>query len=102
MANSSYTVEAVLKARDSGFSSAFKAAERSVSGLSSMASKVGSTFKSVLGANLISSALTSGIGSITSGIGSMVGELNGAQKAWKTFEGNLLFIFFGCLGRIII
>lgn len=89
MANSSYTVEAVLKARDSGFSSAFRAAERSVSGLSSMASKVGSTFKSVLGANLISSALTSGIGSITSGIGSMVGELNGAQKAWKTFEGNL-------------
>ena len=89
MANSSYTVEAVLKARDSGFSSAFKAAERSVSGLSNMASKVGSTFKSVLGANLISSALTSGIGSITSGIGSMVGELNSAQKAWKTFEGNL-------------
>lgn len=89
MANSSYTVEAVLKARDSGFSSAFKAAERSVSGLSNMASKVSSTFKSVLGANLISSALTSGIGSITSGIGSMVGELNGAQKAWKTFEGNL-------------
>ena len=89
MANSSYTVEAVLRARDSGFSSAFRAAERSVSGLSNMASKVGSTFKSVLGANLISSALTSGIGSITSGIGSMVGELNGAQKAWKTFEGNL-------------
>jgi tape measure domain-containing protein len=89
MANSSYTVEAVLRARDSGFSNAFKAAERSVSGLSNMASKVGSTFKSVLGANLISSALTSGIGSITSGIGSMVGELNGAQKAWKTFEGNL-------------
>lgn len=89
MANSSYTVEAVLRARDSGFSSAFRAAERSVSGLSSMASKVGSTFKSVLGANLISSALTSGIGSVTSGIGSMVGELNGAQKAWKTFEGNL-------------
>lgn len=89
MANSSYTVEAVLRARDSGFSNAMRAAERSVSGLSNMASKVGSTFKSVLGANLISSALTSGIGSITSGIGSMVGELNGAQKAWKTFEGNL-------------
>lgn len=89
MANSSYTVEAVLKARDSGFSNAMRAAERSVAGLSNMASKVGSTFKSVLGANLISSALTSGIGSITSGIGSMVGELNGAQKAWKTFEGNL-------------
>jgi len=44
MANSSYTVEAVLKARDSGFSSAFKAAERSVSGLSDMAKKGGPSF----------------------------------------------------------
>lgn len=86
---SSYTVEAILKARDSGFSSAFKNAEKSVSGLTSMAGKVGSVFKSVLGANLISSALTSGIGALTSGVSSMVGELNSSQKAWKTFEGNL-------------
>ena len=61
MANSSYTVEAVLRARDSGFSNAMKAAERSVSGLSSMAEKTGSVFKSVLGANIVSSALISGV-----------------------------------------
>ena len=58
-------------------------------GLESAGSKVGSVFKSVLGANLIGSALTSGIGTITSGIREMASELNSSQKAWKTFEGNL-------------
>ena len=89
MSNSSYTVEAVLKANDSGFSNAFKNAQKSVSGLSSMAAKTGSMFKSVLGANLVSSALTSGISTISGGIRSMGTELNSSQKAWKTFEGNL-------------
>lgn len=58
-------------------------------GLESAGQKVGSVFKSVLGANLISSALTAGIGTITSGIREMASELNSSQKAWKTFEGNL-------------
>ena len=89
MSNNSYTVEAVLKANDSGFSSTFKNAQKSVSGLSEMASKTGSMFKSVLGANIVSSALTTGISAISSGIRSMGTELNSSQKAWKTFEGNL-------------
>lgn len=58
-------------------------------GLESTGQKVGSVFKSVLGANLIGSALTTGIGTITSGIREMASELNSSQKAWKTFEGNL-------------
>ncbi|MFA9493191.1 tape measure protein [Streptococcus sp. E17BB] len=58
-------------------------------GLKETGSKVGSVFKSVLGANLISSALTQGISTVTGGIREMAGELNSSQKAWKTFEGNL-------------
>lgn len=58
-------------------------------GLENAGSKVGSVFKSVLGANLISGAISTGIGSITGGIREMAGELNSSQKAWKTFEGNL-------------
>lgn len=58
-------------------------------GLSESGAKLGSVFKSVLGANLVSSAITSGISMVGSGIREMVGELNGSQKAWKTFEGNL-------------
>lgn len=57
--------------------------------LESTGQKVGSVFKSVLGANLIGSALSSGVGAITSGIRDMASELNSSQKAWKTFEGNL-------------
>ncbi|VTS32598.1 phage protein [Streptococcus porcinus] len=52
-------------------------------------SKVGSVFKSVLGANIVSSALTAGISTVNNGIRDMVSELNGSAKAWKTFEGNL-------------
>lgn len=58
-------------------------------GLENAGSKVGSVFKSVLGANLISSALTTGIGTVTSGVREMASELNSSQKAWKIFEGNL-------------
>lgn len=58
-------------------------------GLSDTGQKVGSVFKSVLGANIIGSALTNGISAVGSGLRSMVGELNSSAKAWQTFEGNL-------------
>lgn len=58
-------------------------------GLESTGQKVGSLFKSVLGANLIGSALSSGVSAVTGGIREMASELNSSQKAWKTFEGNL-------------
>lgn len=58
-------------------------------GLENTGSRVGSVFKSVLGANLIGSALTNGISALTSGLSSMVGEINSSAKSWKTFEGNL-------------
>lgn len=48
-------------------------------GLENAGSKVGSVFKSVLGANLISSALTTGIGTITSGVREMASEIGRAH-----------------------
>ena len=58
-------------------------------GLAESGERAGSVFKSILGANVISSALFSGIGTLNSGIREMMSELNSSQKAWKTFEGNL-------------
>ena len=58
-------------------------------GLGNAGSKVGSIFKQVLGANLVSSAISTTIGSITSGVHELYGELNGSNKAWQTFEGNM-------------
>lgn len=57
--------------------------------LENAGSKVGSIFKQVLGANLVSSAISTTIGSITSGVRELYGELNGSNKAWQTFEGNM-------------
>ena len=57
--------------------------------LGNAGSKVGSIFKQVLGANLVSSAISTTIGSITSGVRELYGELNGSNKAWQTFEGNM-------------
>ena len=58
-------------------------------GLAESGERAGSVFKSILGANVISSALFSGIGALNGGIREMMSELNSSQKAWKTFEGNL-------------
>ncbi|SCA90016.1 Phage tail length tape-measure protein [Streptococcus macedonicus] len=91
MSNSSYTVEAILKANDSGFSNAFKNAQKSVSGLSSMAAKTGSMFKSVLGANLVSSALTSGISVVTGNIQSLSREAMSASDGLQKFESTMSF-----------
>lgn len=60
-----------------------------LNGLGNTGNKIGSVFKSVLGANLISSAITTTIGSITSSVRELYGELNGSNKAWQTFEGNM-------------
>lgn len=88
MSNNSYTVEAVLKANDSGFSNAFKNAQKSVSGLSSMAAKTGSMFKSVLGANLVSSAVISGVNALTGAIkGAFSSTIDEGAKLQQSIGG---------------
>lgn len=66
-----------------------KKAQGDINNLKSSLGNLGSTFKSVLGANIIGSALVGGIKAIGGGLVSMYSELNSSQKAWKTFEGNL-------------
>ncbi|MGT2834014.1 tape measure protein [Streptococcus hyointestinalis] len=87
MADGSVTIKVDLDGSDA--QSGVSKLKNSLNGLEGAGSKVGSVFKSVLGANLISSALTTGISTITNGVRDMMGELNSSQKAWKTFEGNL-------------
>ncbi|HFI0088274.1 TPA: tape measure protein [Streptococcus suis] len=58
-------------------------------GLSDTGSKVGSVFKSVLGANLVSSAITNGLSLVSNGISGIVANLNESVGAWASFEGNM-------------
>lgn len=97
-----YSVEAVLTAVDKGMSSTLNGLQKAINGLQKTSSafdtisnKSGSMFKSMLGANLVSSAVTSAFGSIKNSLGEMVGELNSSKKAWDTFDGNLSKLGWG-------
>ena len=87
MADGTVTIKALFDGKDA--ESGAKRIKGSLEGLKGSAGKVGSVFKSVLGANLIGGAIMGGISAIGSGMKSMVGELNDSTKAWKTFEGNM-------------
>ena len=97
-----YSVEAVLTAVDNGMSSTLNGLQKAINGLQKTSSafdnisnKSSSMFKSMLGANLVSSAITSAFGSIKNTMGEMVGELNSSKKAWDTFDGNLSKLGWG-------
>lgn len=87
MADGKVTIKAIFDGKQAeGEVSKLKSV---LNGLGNTGNKIGSVFKSVLGANLVSSAITTTIGSITSGVHELYGELNGSNKAWQTFEGNM-------------
>lgn len=87
MADGKVTIKAIFDGKQAeGEVSKLKSV---LNGLGNTGNKIGSVFKSVLGANLVSSAITTTIGSITSGVHELYGELNGSNKAGQTFEGNM-------------
>lgn len=83
----SYSVKAILSAKDNGFTSTIKNAFRATE---SLASKIKGGF---------AFGVLSGIGqqafsALTSGARDLVGEIDASNAAWKTFEGNM-----GMLGK---
>ena len=87
MADGKVTIKAIFDGKQAeGEVSKLKSV---LNGLGNTGNKIGSVFKSVLGANLVSSAITTTIGSITSGVHELYGKLNGSNKAGQTFEGNM-------------
>lgn len=63
--------------------------KQNLKNLKSAGEKVGSTFKSVLGANLVSNAIIGTVRNITNSVKDLASEVNNSAKAWKTFEGNM-------------
>ena len=83
MADKTFNVRAILSAQDNGLSSALKNAQKQAESLGKSSKGLGSMFKSVLGANLVSAGITKGIGAITSGIGGMMTE---PKRLCKTMQ----------------
>ena len=86
-----YDVTAVLKANISQFSAGMKAAKNQIDGLKGSSDKslgglenrlksTGSMFKSMLGANVIGSGITKGIGLITDNLGSAIDRFDTLKK----------------------
>lgn len=81
----SFSVKAILSARDRGFTSAFKSAMGTVSNLKS-------TLTSGIGFGIMAGIGQKAFGAVTSSIGGMVSELNSSSAAWKTFNGNMSMV----------
>ena len=78
----SFSVKAILSAKDSGFSSTLKSASSTISSL-------GSQIKSGLGFGILTGIGQQAFTTLKNSASELIGEINDSSKAWKTFEGNM-------------
>lgn len=78
----SYSVEAILTARDAGFEAGMKAAQKSTLSL-------GKILKSGIGFGAMMAIGNKAVSVVTSGLSEITSGLNESSAAWKTFEGNM-------------
>lgn len=69
--------------------SGFKALGSTINDLDGKMQKSSGLMKSMLGANLISSGITTSIGAIKNGIVGLGSDLSEASATWQTFQGNM-------------
>jgi tape measure domain-containing protein len=78
----SYSIEAILTARDAGFEAGMKAAQKSTLSL-------GKVLKSGIGFGAMMAIGNKAVSVVTSGLSEITSGLNESSAAWKTFEGNM-------------
>lgn len=78
----SYSVEAILSARDAGFTAGMKAARKSTESL-------GSVLKKGLGFGAFAAIGSKATSVVGNGISDLIGGMNEASATWKTFSGNM-------------
>ena len=90
------SIQAILSAVDSGFSSTMKSAEQAVSGLSDVSNQATkqnkgfmSSVKTVATGIGVYKLASAGLNAVSSGFGEVVGEMTDSNIAWQTFDGNM-------------
>jgi len=78
----SYSVEAILSARDAGFTAGMKAAQKSTESL-------GSILKKGIGFGAFAAAGGKAVSAVTSNLSGLVAGMNKSSATWKTFTGNM-------------
>lgn len=77
-----FSVKAILGASDKGFSAAMRSARESIGSLKS-------TVSSGIGFGVMMAAGQKAFDVVSSGVSGLIGDLNSAGAAWKTFQGNM-------------
>lgn len=78
----SYSVEAILSARDAGFTAGMKAAQKSTESL-------GSILKKGIGFGAFAAAGGKAVSAVTNNLSGLVAGMNESSATWKTFTGNM-------------
>ena len=78
----SYSVEAILSAKDAGFTAGMKAAQKSTESL-------GSILKKGIGFGAFAAAGGKAVSVVTSNLSGLVSGMNESSATWKTFKGNM-------------
>lgn len=78
----SYSVEAILSARDAGFTAGMKAAQKSTESL-------GSILKKGIGFGAFAAIGSKATAVVGNSISDLIGGMNEASATWKTFSGNM-------------
>lgn len=78
----SFSVKAILSAADRGFTSTMKSASSYVSNLKS-------TLTSGIGFGVMMAAGQKAFDVVSNGVTGLIGDMNDASAAWKTFQGNM-------------
>lgn len=77
-----FSVKAILSASDKGFSAVMRSARESIGSLKS-------TVSSGIGFGVMMAAGQKAFDVVSSGVSGLIGDLNSAGAAWKTFQGNM-------------
>lgn len=85
----SYSLEAILSARDTNFTSTMDNAQKAMGGLSKSAGGIGASIGKIAAGFGVFKAASSAMKMLSSSIGSLGAELSESSIAWQTFENNM-------------
>ena len=88
----SYSLEAILSARDTNFTSTMDNAQKAMGGLGKSASGIGASIGKIATGFGLFKVVSGTISALSSGFRSLTGELNESSIAWQTFESNMAML----------
>ena len=88
----SYSLEAILSARDTNFTSTMDNAQKAMGGLGKSASGIGASIGKIATGFGVFKAVSGTVKMLSSSISSLGSELNESSMAWQTFESNMTML----------